>query len=113
MKVSFKPNVRFKEFTPELEYILFHLRRVEAPVPEIVVTSVNDSEHMTLSKHYSNQALDVRTKNFPDLPAKRAYQKALQDALGTSFAVIFEYVGEAQEHLHCQLRKGLSTFTPS
>lgn len=113
MKVTFKANVRFKEFSPELEYILHHLRKVEAPVPEIVVTSVNDSEHMTLSKHYSNQALDVRTKNFKDLPSKRAYQKALQDSLGTDFAVILEFIGGANEHIHVQLRKGLSTFTPS
>jgi hydrogenase maturation factor HypF (carbamoyltransferase family) len=112
LRVRFKDNVRIREFSPEIEHILFHLRRVEAPVDAVWVTSGNDSTHMTLSKHYTNQALDVRSKNFPSLTAKRAYQKALQVALGTQFAVILEYVGGVQEHFHIQLRKGLTEFQP-
>ncbi len=112
MKVLFKPGVRIKEFSPEIERILHHLRRLPAPVDAIWVTSINDSKHMTLSKHYTNQAVDIRSKNFPSLKEKRAYQKALQALLGPQFSVLFEYVGEPNEHFHSQLRKGLTKFTP-
>lgn len=104
-KVSFKPGVRFKEFSPALEHILHHLRRVESPV-DLTVTSVNDGEHMTLSRHYTNEALDLRSKNFPSLREKREFQKRLQEALGPMFSVLFENVGEVQEHFHCQVRRG-------
>lgn len=68
---------------------------------EMFITSGNDSAHMKGSKHYSDEALDFRTKTLT------AAQKSLLVAevkkrLGLSYDVVFEDANGVNEHLHIE-----------
>ena len=108
--VLFKPSVRFKRLTPALLRILtvlFDLDNtryavIEGGIPEdLVVTSVNDSKHMQGSRHYTDEAVDLRTHNFPSKASRRAFRDLLKDRL-PGFDVILEAEGTANEHIHIE-----------
>jgi hypothetical protein len=98
-----KPSVRFKAFTPALLRIL---RAVYAVAPACVITSANDSTHSPNSRHYTNEAIDIRTKDLPTEQAKRDLVAALRRELGPAFTVLYEDPGGPNQHLHLQPRKG-------
>ena len=104
--LTVKASARFKAFTPALLHMLTTLARIDAPVPELVITSANDSKHLPSSKHYQNLALDLRSKSFPNARSKAAFRAALEKALGPRFRVLLEGVGTPNEHFHVQVRKG-------
>lgn len=68
----------------------------------VTITSGNDSKHMTGSKHYSGEAVDVRSKNFPTKKAKRDFIAAVLARLGTGYQMILESEGQANEHFHLE-----------
>lgn len=67
----------------------------------IMVTSGNDSEHMRESKHYTNEALDFRTKTLTK-EDKHAWVAVLRRRLGPDYQVILEQEGRSNEHLHVE-----------
>lgn len=68
---------------------------------DATITSGTDGKHKTGSKHYSAEALDVRTKDMK--PAmKHLFAQALKDRLGVNYDVILESLGKAGEHLHVE-----------
>lgn len=63
---------------------------------ETYVTSMNDSTHMPGSKHYTDEAADVRTHDL--LPADIAYWASMiQRRLGSDYQVITE-----TDHIHIE-----------
>lgn len=76
--------------------------------PKIVITSGNDSTHGDNSRHYKDEAMDVRAKNFPSRESKRAFRTRLEEILGAKFRVLIECEGQDNEHFHIQVRKGLN-----
>lgn len=108
-----KDTVRFKAFTAAGLRILNGLYRVAqrcTDVNEVVITSANDSTHAPTSRHYANEAVDARTRNFPDEAAKLRFADALRRELGPAFTVLYEDPTGPNQHLHCQPRKG-TTYT--
>jgi hypothetical protein len=113
-EIHVKPGVVFKRFTPALirmlgalESIALEGRGLVPGMPdELVITSANDGTHSALSRHYRDEALDVRTKSFPNRASKDQFRMALQCKLGPKFTVLLENEGGAQEHAHIQVRKG-------
>lgn len=109
-EIHFKEGVRIKRWTLALEEILNAIRIVQERydwVPEIVViTSINDSNHMLGSRHYKDEALDIRSKNFKESIDKLMFQSVLGDELGPKFTVLFESKGTPNEHFHVQVKKG-------
>lgn len=108
-----KSSVRFKRFTPAMMALLNTLYAVDlgklAGQPEdLVITSANDSGHMATSRHYRDEALDVRSKSFASVAAKRAFRAHLEAQLGPQFRVLLEQLGTPNEHFHCQVRKGMT-----
>jgi len=109
-----KPGVIFKRFTPALVRILEALDSIalsgRALVPgmpeDLVITSANDSTHSPTSRHYRDEALDIRSKSFPTRASKDLFRMTLQARLGPKFTVLFENEGGEQEHFHAQVRKG-------
>lgn len=73
-----------------------------------VITSINDGEHMEGSRHYTNEALDLRSKNFKDQSTKEAFEAVLQLRLGKKFTVLLENIGKSNEHFHIQVKKGMT-----
>ena len=108
-RLTVKASARFKEFTPALLYILnvVYLEALECTsVENIVITSVNDSGHSKHSRHYTDEAIDIRTRNFPKAVARQRFQTALRRSLGKQFTVLFESPNTPNQHIHIQPRKG-------
>lgn len=113
--VRFKSaNVRARFHRPAIAYMLAVLSALDDEMPptakpytgDLVITSVNDSGHGTNSRHYVDEALDVRTHNFRSRNAKRDFRAILEAKLGDQFRVLLENEGTPNEHLHVQVRKG-------
>jgi hypothetical protein len=108
-KLTVKDSVRFKEFTPAMItmlVVLFELARSIDYVDEVVITSANDSTHAATSRHYSNEALDIRVRNFTDKKQLAKFIIQLEDSLGAKFTVIYEMPGTPNAHIHVQPKKG-------
>jgi len=108
-----KANVRFKRFTPALLRILVALGDVTLSnkdvVPDpLVITSANDSNHAKDSRHYTDEALDLRTHNFRNPGHVALFVRLLEKRLGPQFTVIVEDIGTENEHVHVQVRKGMT-----
>lgn len=67
---------------------------------EVLITSGNDGRHMLTSRHYSNDALDVRTKTFGTLGLKQQFVAQVLARLGRDYQGILESVGKPNEHAH-------------
>lgn len=70
-------------------------------LPDMVVTSGNDSTHSVGSKHYTDEALDFRTKPLT-ADQKKALVVEVKRRLGPDYDVILEDLGQANEHLHIE-----------
>ena len=109
-RVTCKTSVRFKGFTRGLIRILVGVQRVaERPqMKEIVITSANDGRHSQRprSRHYTNEALDVRSRNFASGAARTTFVRRLRRELGPWFYVVYENHGKPSAHFHVQVRKG-------
>jgi len=66
-------------------------------MPEFVITSVCDSQHSAKSKHWTGDAIDVRTRDFSTLELRRETFMRIKDALGSDF----DCVDEA-DHFHIE-----------
>jgi len=104
-------SVIFQEYSASLCRILTVLEEIhrtkKTEQPEnLIITSVNDGRHKIDSKHYKNQALDLRSKNFKDEIDKADFMEALSKALGPKFTVIYEFPGGVSEHFHIQVKRG-------
>lgn len=110
-----KSSVRFQAFTPALLRILRGVYSAAvscSDVPDVVITSANDSTHGEHSRHYANEAIDLRSNSFPSDVAKRAFETRLRVELGPAFTVLHEAVGTPNEHWHLQPVKGTSYTGP-
>jgi hypothetical protein len=105
-----KATVRFAVITPALLHMLGALERLSRtlfglPDEGLVITSGSDGTHMAGSKHYTGEAIDLRTKTLsPTL--RSALIVALRAELGPQFTVLLEDARTPNEHVHIQLRKG-------
>lgn len=94
-------NVKVNELKAELKTKIFDIaltiRKIEGENYTVVITSGNDSKHMKKSKHYSNEAIDIRTNNMGN-PVE--VTKELKKLLGKDFDVILETT-----HLHIEYDK--------
>jgi hypothetical protein len=62
--VKVKNGVKFEEFRPCVVTLIETLGEVANEInKDIWITSANDGKHKNGSKHYSNEALDIRIKN--------------------------------------------------
>lgn len=108
--VTIKAGARFDIDSLALGRLLSALLRVAKDHPDVprtvVITAGSDGAHTAGSRHYSGEALDIRSKTFADLEAKERFRRDYQAALGPKFRVLLEQVGLPAEHFHAQVRKG-------
>ena len=71
------------------------------PDIDMFVTSGNDGTHMKGSKHYTNDALDIRTHHL-DVDTRRALITDIQHRLGNDYQLVLEDAGKPNEHLHIE-----------
>ena len=75
-------------------------------VGPITVTSGNDSKaHVKNSRHYTDEAIDLRSHNFISDDAKLQFADTLMSLLGPRFIVMIEAGGTDSEHFHAQVRR--------
>lgn len=99
--IRLKPGVRIRNLHPAM---VMAAMVVEGALPHVVcvITSANDSKHMSGSLHYKDRALDFRTKDIPTQAGKRAVEKDVAGQLGPDFDVLLEHIGGRNEHLHVE-----------
>ena len=116
--LAFKDGVRLAVTAPAIRHLLETLDALsdEADVifalagGTITITSGNDSAHLPNSRHYTNEAVDLRAHNVK--PERREwFREHLERCLnapwpGVAFRVLHEYEGQPREHFHAQVRKG-------
>ena len=68
---------------------------------DMLITSGNDGKHMKKSKHYTNAALDFRTKHLQG-NEKDDLRDEVKHRLGSTYDVILEDRGGLNEHLHVE-----------
>ena len=101
--ILIKAGVVFKRLKPEIYGLFGLLDRLWAEYNvECVITAANDGKHKTGSLHYSDDALDVRSKNLPTEQAKQDILSRLQHELGGDYDVLFEFQGQPNEHFHIE-----------
>ena len=104
--ISFKETAKLDFTSSAICHILYHLTKVSKLCErDLTITSGNDSKHLADSKHYTNQAVDVRSKFFSQ-PTKTLILDEIKKELGEKFFVDLEYEGLDNEHIHIQVRKG-------
>ena len=113
--IAFKSNVRLKILTESLIFILNRLSwahdKFSKDCPKtLTITSINDSQHMGNSRHYTNEAIDLRSKDFISNVAKSRFRENLENFLNENnpdkFTVLLESLGKDNEHFHIQVKKG-------
>src|SRR3990167_5104235 len=88
---------------PRLLILAAAIANVARDLPhDVVVTAGTDGRHMAGSKHYSGEALDIRSKNFPSKRAKQEFIAAVLLRLGPGYEMFLEHEGGANEHFHLE-----------
>jgi len=97
-----KAGVDISRLNPEIRRTLTGLKAyMEAYNKELVITSTSEGDHMAGSKHYCNDAYDVRRPAVLDLKDKVRIAKVL----GPRFDVVFY---EKTIHVEYKLKKGMA-----
>ena len=106
--IQFKETVRIKRWTPAIRYMLDMIEGIMSSndwVPELTITSINDSKHKENSQHYKDLALDVRSHNFLSHEDRLRFLEVLKTTLGPKFFVDLENINTPNEHFHMQLHR--------
>lgn len=104
-----KPKVVFSGFTPGLVRILVCVDVLAREFEEsVMITSGSDGTHSNNppSRHYSMEAIDLRSKNFTH-ERKVLFMARFQQLAGPKFTILLEDEGLPNEHFHLQVKKGL------
>lgn len=97
MALSLKDGVRFTDVSHHIIAVLPVIERIYRSLGQnCVITSCRDGRHMAGSKHYTGEAIDLRTHYFNALEKADVLQ-CLQHALGPDFDVVLE-----SDHLHVE-----------
>lgn len=104
--VTTKPGVRMS-FSPAVMYMLEKLVEwSDKNKLDLVITAGTDGKHSLNSKHYTSQALDIRSKNFPNEETKYRFVRDMASMLGNRFFIFLEVPGTENEHFHMQVVRG-------
>lgn len=100
--LRFTDNCKFKDLKPQILLAIYVSEQVYLAynVPEMWLTSVDDSTHGSNSLHYSGNAIDIRTRNIPGgYTGEKAklIHAAIKARLGKEFDVVLE-----SNHIHIE-----------
>ena len=88
---------------PRALLLLAAIANVSRDLPfDVTITAGTDGKHKKNSKHYTGEALDIRTKNFPSKRAKQDFISAVLLRLGAGYEFFLEDEGKANEHAHLE-----------
>lgn len=94
-----KPGVKFTTLRPVLVDIFMALNDISLILQhDITITSGSEGTHMAGSKHYTGEAIDIRTKDLTDDQRQRLWF-ALKQHLGPHYDVVEEF---NPPHIHIE-----------
>ena len=97
MRIKFKEGVRFVELNDALLKLMEGIDKIFLVLGHVpTITSVNDGQHMQGSKHYSNEAVDLRTRDLPVTSLPKLCND-LKRVLGPDYDVVLE-----KDHVHVE-----------
>ncbi len=104
--IQIKPGANTSNINPMITYaypIIDKAVQDNSKHLEAVITSGNDSKHKKNSKHYSNDAIDIRGNNVSD-QKMNDIAKDIQKKLGPDYDVIPEFYPKdpANDHIHIE-----------
>jgi hypothetical protein len=106
MALKFKQGVRVGRGPgPQLLLALTVANEVYAEHgADCIVTSLDDGEHHSRSRHYLGDAVDLRVKHLSSANADEIFDELYHRLLplGPEFLVLREFRGEPQDHIHIQ-----------
>jgi hypothetical protein len=70
----------------------------------VTITAGTDGRHMEGSRHYTSEALDIRSTSFKTRAAKDRFIAAVLSRLGPGFEMFLESPGRANEHFHLEVQ---------
>jgi hypothetical protein len=73
---------------------------------DVVITAGTDGAHMAGSKHYIGEALDIRSKGFPNRATKKMFIEQVLGRLGPGYQMFVESEGTENEHFHLEYDPG-------
>ena len=101
LKLKASVHINGRHLDPEIIAIINAARKHAPDLSDdtVWVTSANDSRHMENSKHYTNEAFDIRTMNvLGGMPVIQQWAANIRRELGTDYDIVVE-----RDHLHCEL----------
>lgn len=97
MALSIKPGVIFTDIHSAIITVLPKIDEIYAKFHQIaVITSARDGVHMKGSKHYTGEALDLRSYYFNGFERQEIHFE-LRNALGADYDVVLE-----KDHIHVE-----------
>lgn len=97
MRIKFKEGVRLVELNDALLKMFEGIDKVFLVMGHVpTITSVNDGAHMQGSKHYSNEAVDLRTRDIQQYSLEEVCND-LRNILGPDYDVVLE-----KDHCHLE-----------
>lgn len=94
--MKLKQGVKLKNVSPQTVFAI--VVADQCFDGKLVVTSVNDSQHMPGSKHFIGNAFDCRTTSAGiDQTAAKLIADKIRDRLGSEFDVVLE-----KDHIHVE-----------
>lgn len=85
--MKLKTGVKINSLQPQIVFASVVIQSIfnDVRMPEFVVTSGCDSQHGPKSKHWTGDAIDIRTREFSTLELRRETFLEIQKALGSDF----------------------------
>lgn len=97
-----KPTVRFQILLPEIYNLFSKLDNLFNVIGKnCVITSANDGQHSDRSLHYTNKAIDCRSKHLVQ-NEKDTLLRQMRAGLGKDYDVILEDIDKDNEHYHIE-----------
>ena len=112
--LAYKHSVRVDRRSPALLHIESCARDTQRELgyPEVlVITEIYRAEGDEPTRHDTAEAIDLRTKgaathDMGTLERKQTFLRLFRRKLGSRFTVLLEFLGEAREHMHAQVKMG-------
>jgi len=100
---SIKDNVVVKGLQPEiiLAYMIASEVFKSVGVVDCIITSGTEGKHKQGSKHYSGNAIDLRTRNFPEGGSSSTFVDVVCHRLSNALTADYDIVKEAT-HIHLE-----------
>ena len=81
---------------------LAHIMETVIGTKALTLTSVNDGVHKTGSLHYNGNAVDIRSKIYPQDQVHECVRLFRASPDGARYDLLFESPGTPNEHLHLE-----------